>query len=71
MTDANLFSVLRAGFPEDLDSTAIERVGAAPLYYTWRDIERATAMLACRVPPTASPIARRLLPKRIPQAKRC
>jgi len=46
MTGANLFSVLRAAFPEDLDQTAIETVGEAPLYYTWRDIERATAMFA-------------------------
>ena len=38
--------VLRAGFPDDLDGTAIETVGETPLYYTWRDIDRATAMLA-------------------------
>jgi malonyl-CoA/methylmalonyl-CoA synthetase len=44
--DANLFTVLRAGFPADLDAVAIETVGDAPLFYTWRDIERATAMLA-------------------------
>jgi malonyl-CoA/methylmalonyl-CoA synthetase len=44
--DANLFSALRAGFPADLDATAIETIGETPLLYTWRDIERATAMLA-------------------------
>ena len=46
MSSTNLYSVLRAGFPDDLDGTAIETVGETPLYYTWRDIERATAMLA-------------------------
>ncbi|MDQ6629097.1 MAG: malonyl-CoA synthase, partial [Pseudomonadota bacterium] len=45
-TDANLFTALRAGFAADLDATAIETIGEAPLHYTWRDIERATAMLA-------------------------
>ncbi len=44
--DQNLFATLRAGFPDDLDAAAIETVGAAPLLYSWRDIERATAMLA-------------------------
>jgi malonyl-CoA/methylmalonyl-CoA synthetase len=44
--DANLFSALRAGFPADLDAIAIETIGETPLFYTWRDIERATAMLA-------------------------
>jgi malonyl-CoA/methylmalonyl-CoA synthetase len=44
--NANLFVALRAGFPADLDAIAIETVDASPLYYTWRDIERATAMFA-------------------------
>src|SRR5881227_1450148 len=43
--NANLFVALRAGFPADLDSVAIETVESG-LAYTWRDIERATAMLA-------------------------
>jgi malonyl-CoA/methylmalonyl-CoA synthetase len=43
--DANLFVVLREGFPADLDSPAIENVEAGSVY-TWRDIDRATAMLA-------------------------
>jgi malonyl-CoA/methylmalonyl-CoA synthetase len=43
----NLFSVLRAGFPADLDGVAIEVADApAPLHYTWRDLERGSAMLA-------------------------
>jgi malonyl-CoA/methylmalonyl-CoA synthetase len=44
---ANLFAALRAAFPADLDATAIEVADAeAPLSYSWRDLERATAMLA-------------------------
>ncbi len=44
--DFNLFTILRGGFPAELDAVAIETAGEAPLFYTWRDIERATAMLA-------------------------
>ena len=43
--NANLFVALRAGFPADLDGVAIETVESG-LVYTWRDLERATAMLA-------------------------
>ena len=48
MTNNNLFITLRAAFPADLDQTAVETVDGpgAPLHYSWRDIERATAMLA-------------------------
>ena len=42
----NLYSALRAGWPADLDATAIECADGAPLHYTWRDLERSTAMLA-------------------------
>jgi len=46
----NLFSALRAGWPADLDATAIEYADAdaphPPLRYTWGDIDRSTAMLA-------------------------
>ena len=44
----NLFVALREGFPAELDGIAIETADGpgAPLYYTWRDIERATAMIA-------------------------
>ncbi|MFZ9286557.1 MAG: malonyl-CoA synthase, partial [Burkholderiaceae bacterium] len=44
----NLFAALRAAFPADLDATAVEAVDGpgAPLRYSWRDIARATAMLA-------------------------
>jgi malonyl-CoA/methylmalonyl-CoA synthetase len=71
--NANLFAALRAGFPADLDATAIETCDGAtpgetmgrsrvsplpsgdgspqgepggPLYYTWRDVDRATARIA-------------------------
>ena len=48
MKNDNLFAALRAAFPADLDRTAIETAdgAGAPLYYTWRDLERGTAMLA-------------------------
>ena len=41
---ANLYSALRAGFPADLDATAIET--DTGLRYSWRDLERGSAMLA-------------------------
>ena len=43
--NANLFVALRAGFPAGLDDVAIETVDTG-LVYTWRDLDRATAMLA-------------------------
>jgi malonyl-CoA/methylmalonyl-CoA synthetase len=42
----NLFCALRENFPADLDTTAISTAGDPPLAYTWRDLERGTAMLA-------------------------
>jgi malonyl-CoA/methylmalonyl-CoA synthetase len=44
MNDHNLFTALRAGFPADLDAVAIETDEG--LRYSWRDLERATAMMA-------------------------
>ncbi len=48
MSNLNLFVTLCAAFPQDLDSVAVETVDAsAPgLRYSWRDLDRATAMLA-------------------------
>jgi malonyl-CoA/methylmalonyl-CoA synthetase len=48
MSNANVFAALRAAFPADLDAVAIETADGpgAPLHYTWRDLERGTAMLA-------------------------
>jgi malonyl-CoA/methylmalonyl-CoA synthetase len=40
----NLFTALRAAFPAQLDSLAIETDNG--LNYSWRDLERATAMMA-------------------------
>ncbi len=45
-TDHNLFSALRRAFPAELDCTAIETADGTPRYYTWRDLDRGTAMLA-------------------------
>lgn len=46
--NANLFAALRASFPADLDATAIECADGPNegLRYSWRDLERGTAMLA-------------------------
>ncbi len=43
-SNANLFVALRKAFPANLDEVAIETDGG--LLYSWRDLERATAMLA-------------------------
>ena len=40
----NMYQALRADFPADLDRTAVET--DAGLFYTWRDLERGSAMLA-------------------------
>ena len=43
----NLYAALRAGFPAGLDAVAIETVDTPqPLHYTWRDLDRGSAMLA-------------------------
>ena len=44
----NLFTALRNAFPADLDTLAIETAGGngPALHYTWRDLDRASAMLA-------------------------
>ena len=44
----NLFTALRAAFPKDLDTIAVESVITADtsLNYSWRDLDRATAMMA-------------------------
>ncbi len=42
--NANLFAALRAAFPADLDSIAVETESG--LFYSWRDLERASAMIA-------------------------
>ncbi len=42
--NANLYALLRQGFPDDLDSVAVET--DAGLRYSWRDLERGSAMMA-------------------------
>ncbi len=44
MSSQNLFSALRAAFPADLKATAVETDEG--LRYSWRDLDRATAMMA-------------------------
>src|SRR5207237_1100347 len=44
MNDGNIFAALRAAFPHDLDSAAVET--DTGLVYSWRDLDRATAMIA-------------------------
>ncbi|WP_374523284.1 malonyl-CoA synthase [Hydrogenophaga sp.] len=47
MSNHNLFVALRAAFPDDLDAVAVETVGVGGgLCYTWRDLDRASAMIA-------------------------
>ncbi len=44
MKNHNLFAALRAAFPDNLDEIAVETENG--LFYSWRDLERASAMLA-------------------------
>ena len=44
MRSANLYSALRAAFPSDPDQVAVETDN--DLHYSWRDLERASAMMA-------------------------
>ena len=44
MKNTNLYANLRAQFPSDLDSSAVETENG--LCYSWRDLERASAMVA-------------------------
>ena len=48
MSNQNLFAALRDAFPADLDTIAVETAdaGAPALRYSWRDLDRATAMIA-------------------------
>lgn len=46
MSTDSLFHALRAAFPPDLDRTAMEVVDAPGGRYSWRDLDRGSAMLA-------------------------
>ncbi|MEI7463854.1 MAG: malonyl-CoA synthase [Burkholderiales bacterium] len=66
MTNQNLYCALRAAFPADLDRTAIECVateGSAGvgLFYTWRDLDRGSAMIANLLGSLALPADARVL----------
>jgi malonyl-CoA/methylmalonyl-CoA synthetase len=66
----NLFAALRRGFPDDLDAVAIEigdrpsasddETDKATLRYTWRDLDRGTAMLANLLESLALPTGSRV-----------
>jgi malonyl-CoA/methylmalonyl-CoA synthetase len=58
--NANLFCALRQAFPADLDSVAIETADGEPLHYSWRDLERGTAMLANLLDSLALPAGSRI-----------
>ena len=61
MKNDNLFVALRAAFPADLQSTAIETADTPePLFYSWADLERGTAMLANLLASLALPPASRI-----------
>ncbi|MFY7856791.1 MAG: malonate--CoA ligase [Rubrivivax sp.] len=57
----NLYDALRAHFPADLDRTAIETADTPePLFYTWRDLDRGSAMIARLLESLALPPASRV-----------
>jgi len=61
MKNDNLFATLRAAFPADLDAIAVETADTSqPLYYTWRDLERGTAMIANLLASLALPAGSRI-----------
>ncbi len=47
-TQANLYALFRARFPQDLDSCWLETTDdqQQPMYYSWRDLERGSAKIA-------------------------
>ena len=56
----NLFTALRQAFPADLDRTAIETADGPALHYSWRDLDRGTAMLANLLDSLALPAGSRV-----------
>ena len=58
MSNLNLFAALRAAFPKDLDRVAIETDDG--LRYSWRDLDRASAMVANLLDSLALPPASRV-----------
>ena len=61
MQSGNLYTALRAAYAADLDATAIETADTPqPLRYTWRDLDRGTAMLANLIEALALPAESRI-----------
>ncbi|MDE2368922.1 MAG: malonyl-CoA synthase [Burkholderiales bacterium] len=61
MTSSNLYAALAGAFPAAPDAVAIETADTAqPLYYTWRDIERGSAMIANLIASLELPPASRI-----------
>jgi malonyl-CoA/methylmalonyl-CoA synthetase len=61
MPNANLFSALREAFPADIDTVAVETADTpVPQHYTWRDLERGSAMIANLLASLALPAASRI-----------
>ncbi len=58
MKNENLFAALRAAFPTDLDTFAIETDNG--LNYSWRDLDRGTAMLANLLQSLGLPVGARI-----------
>ena len=58
MSNQNLFVALRDAFPADLDRTAVETDDG--LTYSWRDLDRATAMVANLLDSLELPAASRI-----------
>ena len=66
MTNQNLYCALRDAFPAGLDRTAIECVATESaagdaLFYTWRDLDRSSAMIANLLGSLALPANARVL----------
>jgi malonyl-CoA/methylmalonyl-CoA synthetase len=61
MPNANLYSALREAFPADLDAVAVETADTpVPQHYTWRDLERGSAMIANLLASLELPAASRI-----------
>jgi malonyl-CoA/methylmalonyl-CoA synthetase len=58
MSQHNLFAALRAAFPKDLDTVAVETDNG--LNYSWRDLDRASAMMANLLQSLAIPLGSRV-----------
>jgi malonyl-CoA/methylmalonyl-CoA synthetase len=56
--NGNLFAALRAAFPKSLDAIAVETDNS--LFYSWRDLDRATAMMANLLESLELPIGSRI-----------